>query len=63
MTRLFFFVELLMMGRTKTQVREDVGGCSRLRDMSASLDQVGSTDFYLPLHVVSSLEHRFMIDY
>ena len=39
------FVELLMMGRTKTQVREDVGGCSRLRDMSANLDQVGSTDF------------------
>ena len=33
------------MGRTKTQVREDVGGCSRLRDMSANLDQVGFTFF------------------
>ena len=31
------------MGRTKTQVREDLGGCSRLRDKSANLDQVGST--------------------
>ena len=35
-----------MMGRTKPQVREDVGGCSRLRDMSANLDQVGSTVFF-----------------
>ena len=34
-----------MMGRTKTQVREDVGGCSRLRYMSANLDQVGSIVF------------------
>ena len=33
------------MGRHKTQVREDVGGCSRWRDMSANLDQVGSTVF------------------
>ena len=38
-----------MMGRTKTQVREDVGGCSRLRDMSANLDQVGSTVFLFAL--------------
>ena len=53
------FVELLMMGRTKTQVREDVGGCSRLRDMSANLDQVVPQFSCLCLHVVVSLEHRF----
>jgi len=39
------FVELLMMGRTKTQVREDLGGCSRLRDKSANLDQVAKVVF------------------
>ena len=53
------FVELLMMGRTKTQVREDVGGCSRLRDMSANLDQVVPQFSCLRLHVVVSVEHRF----
>ena len=49
------FVELLMMGRTKTQVREDVGGCSRLRDMSANLDQVVPQFSSLRLHVVAHL--------
>ena len=43
--QVIFSVEILKMGRSKTQVREDVGACSRLRDMSANLDQVGSTDF------------------